>query len=217
MTDRVTSRWYKTGNGISAADLLRACGQKLTDHELWQKFHDRFQNPIFLYVLRTLRQQQNSEDVNIVAADIAQDVYMRMVQNDGRMLCSFRGNTDRSVLAFLARVAMNVVTDYHRREQAEKRQPGQVISIDEARDIEGSSGNVSQLNVTALLSWIDVQKLIDADSDRKNSARNVLILKLHLIEGFSAEELAEYPGFSLTASGIKMVIQRLTARLQQGI
>jgi len=216
MTERVTSRWYKTGNGISAADLLRACGEKLTDHELWQKFHDRFQSPIFLYVLRTLRQQQYSEDVNSTAAEIAQDVYLRMIQNDGRMLRSFRGSTDRSVLAFLARVAMNVVTDHHRREQTEKRQHGQIISIDEARKIEDTSGVSSEINLTALLSWIDVQKLIDADSDRKNAARNILILKLHLIEGFSAEEIAEYPGFNLTASGVRMVVLRLKARLQQG-
>jgi DNA-directed RNA polymerase specialized sigma24 family protein len=54
------------------------------------------------------------------------------------------------------------------------------------------------------------------DSDRKNAARNILILKLHLIEGFSAEEIAEYPGFNLTASGIRMVVLRLKARLQQG-
>jgi DNA-directed RNA polymerase specialized sigma24 family protein len=131
------------------------------------------------------------------------------------MLRSFRGSTDRSVLAFLARVAMNVVTDHHRREQTEKRQHGQIISIDEARKIEDTSGVSSEINLTALLSWIDVQKLIDADSDRKNAARNILILKLHLIEGFSAEEIAEYPGFNLTASGIRMVVLRLKARLQQ--
>src|SRR5678816_3167379 len=105
MTGQVTSSWYKTSNGISAAELLRACGEKLTDRELWQKFHDRFQKPIFLYVLRTLREQHASEILTYPAADIAQDVYMRMIQNDGRLLRSFRGNTDRSVMAFLARIA----------------------------------------------------------------------------------------------------------------
>src|SRR5438876_6066282 len=106
MTERVHSRWYKTGNGISAAELLRACGQKFTDRELWQKFHDRFQSAIFLYALRALRIQQSSEDVTSMAADIAQETYMRMIQNDGQLLRSFKGNTDRSVMAFLARIAM---------------------------------------------------------------------------------------------------------------
>jgi len=217
MTERVTSGWYKTGNGISAAELLRACGEKLTDRELWQKFHDRFQKPIFLYVLRTLREQHASEILTYPAADIAQDVYMRMIQNDGRLLRSFRGNTDRSVMAFLARIAMNVVTDFYRHKQAEKRQSGQVVSFEDARKVEGERGNFTQLDIVSVLSWIDVERLVAMEPDLKKAARNVLILKLHYLEGFTIEEIAEYPGFDLTLSGVNMVLQRLKARLQGAI
>jgi RNA polymerase sigma factor (sigma-70 family) len=217
MTERVTSGWYKTGNCISAADLVRACGEKLTDRELWQKFHDRFRNPIFLYVLRTMREQHASDDLTNTAADIAQDVYLRMIQNDGRLLRSFRGATDRSVMAFLARVAMNVVTDFYRHKQAEKRQPGQVVSLDEARRVEGERGDFKELDIVSLLSWIDVERLVTLEADSKKAARNVLILKLYYLEGFTIEEIAEYPGFELTVSGVNMVLQRLKARLQRGI
>jgi RNA polymerase sigma factor (sigma-70 family) len=212
----VTSRWYKTGNGISAADLLRACGEKLTDRELWQKFHDRFQNPIFLYVLRALRRQRSSEILSGTVADLAQEVYMRMIQNDGRMLRLFRGNTDRSVMAFLAGTAMNVVKDQLRRDQTNKRQHGQIVSIDEAREVE-SSRNASELNVVALLSWIDVQRLAAADPDTANATRNVLLLQLFYVEGLTAVEIAAHPGFNLTDSGVRMVLQRLKVRLLRGI
>jgi len=217
MTEPVTSRWYKTSNGITAAELLRACGERLTDRELWQKFHARFQKAIFLYVLRILRQRGFQKALTDTAADLAQDVYMRLIQNDGRLLLSFKGNTDRSVMAFLARVAMNVVLHHHQYEVADKRQAGVVVSIEEARQFEGARGDVSELDVVALLSWIDVERLVAADPDPEKGARNVLLLKLHFMEGLTSEEIAEYPGFQLTPSGVNTVLQRLKARLQRGI
>src|SRR5438067_13301005 len=113
-------RWQKAGDA-SAADLLRECGERLTDRVLWTKFQERFQGLIFLYLMRALRLRRIQDDVSDVVPDLAQEVYVRLVQHDGRILRSFRGATEFSVMAFLARVSFSVVQDHQRQITSEKR------------------------------------------------------------------------------------------------
>src|SRR6187401_3225372 len=93
--------WYGTEE-LSSADLLRECGRKLTDRVLWQKFQQRFQRLIFMYIARTLRNASVDGSKELVN-DLAQDVYIRLLQNEGRMLRSFKGASEFSVRAFLSR------------------------------------------------------------------------------------------------------------------
>ena len=218
MAETSRFRWRGSEEEISSAELLRECGRRLTDRVLWQKFQERFQKLIFTYLLRSLKHRASSEDVADLANDLAQDVYMRLIRNDGRMLRSFKGTTDFSVMAFLARVSVSAVTDDHRHRTATKRQTGQVISFEEARQAaEAFSGEATELDLGAILSWIDVERLVDSEADRQHAARNVLIFKLHFIDGFFPAEIAQFPGFDLAQSGIEEVLQRLKARLQKGI
>src|SRR6266436_5244845 len=61
-------RWHKEGE-TPAADLLRECGQKLTDRVLWTKFQERFQGLIFLYLMRALRLRRIQDDVSDIVPD----------------------------------------------------------------------------------------------------------------------------------------------------
>src|SRR6516162_10164498 len=106
-------RWQKASEA-SAADLLRECGEKLTDRALWAEFQERFQGLIFLYLMRAMRLRRIQDDAADVVPDLAQEVYLRLVQHDGRILRGFRGITEFSVMAFLARISSSVVQDYQR-------------------------------------------------------------------------------------------------------
>jgi hypothetical protein len=64
-------------------------------------------------------------------------------------------------------------------------------------------------------SWIDVERIVEGDPDRKNARRNALIFKLHYIDGFEAGEIASFPGFELTKSGVETILTRLRKRIQQ--
>src|SRR5262249_50435152 len=97
-------RWKKSGE-LSAPDLVRECGEKLTDRELWSEFQRRFQGLIFTYVMRSLRQTRIQGDVSSIVLDLTQEVYLKLVQHDGRVLQSFKGATEFSVRAFLAKVS----------------------------------------------------------------------------------------------------------------
>jgi len=212
-------RWQKNGE-TSAADLLRECGEKLTDRNLWTKFQERFQGLIFLYLMRALQIRRIQDDVSGIVPDLAQDVYIRLVQNDGRILRSFRGTTEFSVMAFLARISSSVVQDYLRQQSSEKRR-AQVIPIETAKNGEVAgfrpieSPEFDPNSLSSILAWIDIERIVEGDPDRKNARRNALIFKLHYIDGFEAGEIARFPGFELSKSGVETILSRLRKRIQK--
>jgi RNA polymerase sigma factor (sigma-70 family) len=211
-----TSRFPQRGTGeeISSADLLRECGRRLTDAALWQAFQERFNRQITTYVIRTVWMLHGKTDSDVIC-DLVQDVHLRLLQNEGRVMSGFRGETDFSVLAFLGRTAMGVVSDYYRSQQAGKRRPAEIISIEEARRHEEHSKVPADLDVTSILSWIDVQRLIDSEPDRRNATRNVLIFKLHYVEGLTMREISQYPGFDLTEAAIEVILKNLRTELKK--
>jgi DNA-directed RNA polymerase specialized sigma24 family protein len=210
----------KNTSATSGPDLVRECGEKLTDPALWGQFQFRFERLIFLYLIRALRCRSFQEDLEGIVPDLAQEVYVRLVQHDGRILRSFRGTTEFSVMAFLARISSSVVHD-HLRQAATLRRRAQVVPIDVARESEqigkpqADSPEFDSTRLSAILSWIDVERVVDGDPDRKNAQRNALIFKLHYIDGFQSSEIASFPGFELTKSGVDAVLARLRKRIQQ--
>src|SRR2546428_12432149 len=190
-------RWKKSGE-MSAPDLVRSCGEKLTDRELWRQFQERFQGLIFTYVMRALRLRLIHDDVADVVPDLAQDVYLKLVQHEGRVLRSFKGTTEFSVRAFLAKISASVVQDYQRRSASEKRR-GQVVPIDAAKSAAFAEKRLPESSefdpeaLRAILSWIDIERIVEGDPDRKNAGRNALIFKLHYVDGFSSTEIASVP------------------------
>ena len=212
-------RWQKTGE-TSAADLLRECGERLTDRVLWTKFQERFQGLIFLYLMRAMNLRRIQDDAADVVPDLAQEVYLRLVQHDGRILRGFRGTTEFSVMAFLARISASVVQDSQRAAGTDKRR-GQVVPIETARAAElgglrsAETPEFDSSQLGPILAWIDVQRIVEGDPDRKNAERNALIFKLHYIDGFQSGEIARFPGFELTKSGVETILARLRKRIQK--
>jgi RNA polymerase sigma factor (sigma-70 family) len=215
MTEPLRFGRQAAGGDLSSADLLRLCGQRLTDAALWKEFELRFQKTILTCVMRVMCNAFRNDCLE-GACDMAQDVYLRMLDNNGRMLRSFKGDTDFSVKAFLSRVAVNVVSDHYRKSQAEKRRPADIISIDEARQQSREiPGEAAEFDIASILSWIDVERLMDSESDRRNATRNVLIFKLHHVDGFSVQEIAEFPGFGLKETAIRDALNQMRTHLKK--
>jgi DNA-directed RNA polymerase specialized sigma24 family protein len=202
---------------ISSAELVRECGRKLGDRHLWQLFTDRFEKPIYLYLMRVLKFHSKRDDVTELIPELAQEVYIRLCHDQGIMMQEFRGENDFSVKAFFARVCSSVSIDYLRRNESQKRFGGNVVSIEEAREKEAfhfATRDFSEMNEDAILKWIDVGRLAADDPDPKNAKRNAIIFKLHFIDGLTTEEISAYPGFELTEKGVGSVITRLRKRIR---
>src|ERR1700747_2232698 len=157
------SRW-RQADETPAADLIRECGEKLTDRALWSKFQQRLQGLIFLYLMRALHLRRIQDDAGDVVPDLAQEVYVRLVQRDGQALRSFRGTTEFSVMAFLARISSSVVQDYQRKLMSEKRRAN-VVPIETAKAGETAglhstdSTEFDSTTLTSILSWIDIERV----------------------------------------------------------
>jgi RNA polymerase sigma-70 factor (ECF subfamily) len=218
MPDNIGRFRWKKSDEMSPADLVRECGERLTDRELWRQFQERFQGLIFMYVMRSLRIRMISEDVTGIVPDLAQEVYLKLVRHDGRVLRSFKGTTEFSVRAFLAKVSASVVADHQRSATSGKR-GGQVISIDSARAAESTgSADAPEFDsnrMSAILSWIDMERVIEGEADSRNAQRNALIFQLHFIDGFESGEIARFPGFGLTQSGVQAILARLRKKIQE--
>jgi RNA polymerase sigma factor (sigma-70 family) len=215
MTETLRFRRADSGGRPSPPDLLRECGERLTDPLLWKEFQAQFHQLILRSVTRIMWNRYRNDCLE-EACDIAQDVYLRLLSNNGRLLRSFKGQTDLSARSFLSRVAVSVVSDHFRSQQADKRRPAEIISIEEARQ-QGKTlpGEAADLDIASILSWIDVERLMEAEPDRRHAARNVLICKLHYVDELTVSEIAEFPVFGLNRSAIGTVIQNMRSHLKK--
>jgi RNA polymerase sigma factor (sigma-70 family) len=215
MTDSLRFRRSGSEDPLSSADLLRECGQRFTDPDLWKEFQRRFHKTILTTVTRVMLSRFRTDCLE-EAYDVAQDVYIRLLADKGRLMRGFKGETDLSVKSFLARITVNIVGDHYRNQLSGKRRPAEIVSIEDARK-QGKDlpGEGVELDIAATLAWIDVERLVESESDRRNAARNVLIFKLHYVDGFSVSEIAEFPAFGLSESAIHLVLQNMRANLKK--
>jgi len=197
---------------LDVAELLRQCARDLQNEELWQQFYARYKRKILLYLLRAFRMVGGHSDEFLrFADDWLQEVFTKLVQNEGHVIRSFRGTTEVSVNAFLASIALSIVVDQLRSQSALRRR-AQVVPLDQLQDV--SSPRVDPVaRFSALLELIDVEKALRTDEESKNPERDLLIFKLHFVEGLSAREIASIPGLKLTTSGSEKVLSRVRNRL----
>ena len=197
---------------LEADELLRQCGQDLRNAALWEEFYSRFRRKIVLYLLRAFRMLGGkSEEFVRHADDWVQEVFTKLVQSDGRIVASFRGSTELSAYAFLGSIALSVVADQLRAQRALRRR-AQVVPLDQLQDF-GAPHVDTEARVSALLELIDVEKALRADEESKNPERDLLIFKLHFVEGLSARDMASIPALKLTTSGLEKVLSRVRTRL----
>jgi DNA-directed RNA polymerase specialized sigma24 family protein len=70
----------------------------------------------------------------------------------------------------------------------------------------------AEINISAILGLIDVEKVL-RENESKNPERDLLIFRLHFVEGLSAREIASIPSLKLTTSGLEKVLIRVRNRL----
>jgi len=212
-----TLRFPRAGAGgtPSPPDLVRECGRRMTDPSIWKEFQAQFHQLILRSITRIMWNRYRKDCLE-EACDIAQDVYLRLVKNNGRLLRSFKGETDLSARAFLSMVAVSVVSNHFRSQRAEKKQPAEIISIEDVRQQNRNlPDEASDFDIASILSWIDVERLMESESDHRNAARNVLICKLHYVDQLTVSEIAEFPVFGLNRSAIGTVIQNMREHLRK--
>jgi RNA polymerase sigma factor (sigma-70 family) len=200
---------------LSTCELLAECANNLRDTARWEVFYSRYRRKIVTYLWRAYGMSSGRSDgFARYADDWVQEFFTKLIQHDGRVLRSFRGTTEISVSAFLASIAVSIVSDHLRAQRANRRR-AQLVSMDEIEDYNAPRVE-SDSRVSALLDLLDIENALKADEESKNPERDLLIFKLHFVEGLTAREIASIPTFNLTISGLEKVLNRLRRRVSRG-
>jgi RNA polymerase sigma factor (sigma-70 family) len=142
--------------------------------------------------------------------DLIQDVYTKLLQNDGQSIKRSHGQTDDSAFAFLASVARSVVTD-HVRASMTARRSADMVSW-ERFDGNNRQTIIRSSRTTEFFETLEETRHLltrSGDTHREQS-----IFKLHFIEGMTAREIACAPECrGLKPDGVEAVIKRIRKKL----
>ena len=214
---------------LKNTEVVKLCAQEPSDESIWSEFCSRFHSSIQSSVYRECSHVgiiQKSSQSAAVYEDLVQEVYLKLVGAGCKALREFKGSSENSIYLYLGTIARNVVLNYLSSIKAKKRDVVQV-SLDSPLDQEADQDSPSlessirspQFDLEAYLKEVslreEIENILSQVVQGKNQARDKLIVKLAIYEGFSAEEIAQRFPVDLSTKGVANTISRLKQVLQE--
>jgi len=195
-----------------AVNELAGCCATSTDPADWKRFLRRCTPVASLTAMRIARMWTGSSSPAVVE-DIVQEIFLKLCEQDRRILREFKPRGEDSFLGLLRIVSASVASDYFRRQQSAKRGGRAVTaSLDEP---------ASPAPVTADQTPVIHRSVLFAELDGKlRSAPEIIghrdrsIFWLYYLQGFTAEEISQLPAVDLTAKGVESALRRITQWLR---
>lgn len=191
----------------SVNDLAQACAYSSNAQE-WEEFLRRSMPLVTLAVSRVCRMWTNSASRAMVD-DIAQEVFLKLCEQERRILREFVPRGEDSFFGLLRIVSVSVANDYLRRIYSAKR-GGKVVTFsldDEGVSVHApSTGQSGEMQRTVLHAQLDEMLL---SAPEAISARDRSIFWLYYLQGFTAEEISGMAGAGLTAKGVESALRRI--------
>ncbi|MEW6729737.1 MAG: sigma-70 family RNA polymerase sigma factor [Acidobacteriota bacterium] len=216
-----------TLNGLTHIEVVKLCSNSPT-HPAWQEFYQRFDRYIKIYIKKAWKRHAWLREADGTAqetlADLIQEVYLKLLEDDQQALRKFKGTAANSFFAYLSRIAMNIVAEHFRRQQADKRK-GQMVSTEQLLDESDAhragawllTYNYLSTNcepgLLASITISQLSQLLDEVLMGANQERDKRIFKLHVVDGYSPQQIAAIEDFGLKVSSIESTIRRTRAKL----
>jgi RNA polymerase sigma-70 factor (ECF subfamily) len=201
------------GLRISVNELAQACAHS-ADAAEWEELLRRSTPLVSLVALRVSRMWKYETSLAVVD-DIVQEVFLKLCEQERRILREFAPRGEDSFLGLLRIVSASVANDYHRRLHAAKR-GGKVVTEDfdeDALAAPGSNGRETEaMHKSVLLAQLD-EKLKAAPG--VISPRDRDLFWLYYLQGLTAEEIAALPAVGLTAKGVESALRRIAKWLRE--
>ena len=102
---------------LSNQELIQRCIS--SDQVVWTEFLRRFERPISMVVIRTLRRRVRPTPT--LVEDLVQNTYLKLLDDDCKALRIFKAQHENSIYGYLQVMASNVTQDYIRKVDAKKR------------------------------------------------------------------------------------------------
>lgn len=157
-----------------------------------------------------------------VLDEVVQETYVRLLQNDRRVLRGCKGRTETTIMSYLRRVARSALVDWLRARRALKRDPSAELSIDPR---EGSADGAERLELpgTATSPFNDIyvrelrrdfrRECWCVASDRPTGLRDTWITERMVVDGWTSHEAAR--AVELAPATVATVIGRMRRELQR--
>jgi RNA polymerase sigma-70 factor (ECF subfamily) len=196
-------------------ELAKACAHS-ADAAEWKEFVSRCMPLASLVALRVTRMWM-SDPSPVTVDDIVQEVFLKLCEQERRILRDFEPRGEDSFFGLLRIVTGSVANDYFRRLYSVKR-GGKVVTMplmdeDSAAPAE-SARPAERIQHAALLSQLDekLRSAPDVVTERDRS-----LFWLYYRQGYTAEEIAKLSAVGLTAKGVESALRRVTAWLREQI
>jgi RNA polymerase sigma-70 factor (ECF subfamily) len=196
----------------SVNDLARLCARS-PDAAEWEEFVRRSMPMASLMALRVSRMWV-SDPSPATVDDIVQEVFLKLCEQERRILRDFEPRGEDSFFGLLRIVSASVANDYFRRLYSTKR-GGKVVTMaladDETQAPLDAARPAQRIEQNALLAQLDERLRSAPDSIGE---RDRVLFWLYYLQGFTAEEIACMPATGLTAKGVESALRRVTTWLR---
>jgi len=215
---------------ISSLELIKLCSQPKNE-AAWQEFYQRFNPYIEIYIkkawkLRTCSSNLMNPIIKETIADLIQEVYVKLLESDRQALQQFQGETEGSFLAYLSKIASNIVSEYFRKQLADKRRGAEMsieMLLDKAECEKSGSQEITHLFLSTDgekeflrgLRNYQISQLVETFLAGTNRQRDMLIFRSCLLAGMSAKQVIEAENLDLKTSSVESILRRIKDKLRQ--
>ncbi len=145
--------------------------------------------------------------------DLIQETYLKLCQDNCRLLRSFEGRHEDSIFGFLKVLAANVVHDHFKASLAAKRGAG--VRALPCADLETATDRDDSFTAVAhRLQMERINRILNQVTAGKDQERKRVIFWLRHRQGFTASEIAALPAIGLTTEGVESVLLRLSVMIR---
>ena len=208
---------------MNSWELLRHLVVARRDDPLWGVLFDRCEG----LIRSALRSQFGGRrPVNAgLLDDLAQDVMVRLVSDERRVLSRFTGTREQTFAVYIRRIAENILLDQFRRD-ASRREVEQSFPPDELWRLEAAfregpaenAGNNPEAAVGQRETFENVERTLRQISlDDRQRALNRLLFRLYFVDGCSILQIARLRAVPLSASTVARRITLIRNALRRSL
>jgi RNA polymerase sigma-70 factor (ECF subfamily) len=197
---------------VPVNELAKVCARS-ADAQEWEELLRRCTPIAALVAARVSRLWLGSVTAASVD-DIVQEVFLKLCEQERRILREFKPQGEDSFLGLLRIVSASVANDYFRRMRSEKR-GGKVVTValDDGLTSNAAAARDGSARMQRAVLFAELDRRLRA-APGAISERDRAIFWLYYLQGLTAEEIADLPVAGLSAKGVESALRRVTQWLR---
>ena len=202
-------------SSLTLKDVVCLCAGPCDD-EAWQEFVSRVGRPISLTIMRTA--SLCGEPSRPLVEDLIQVTYLKLWEDDCRLLRDFALQHPEAILGYLKKTAANATHDYFKHGYSQSSGGDKLhVSTSDVDPEAGKEVHGSQEKIAFGVFLNEIDEHLKRCLTGADQGRDRLIFWLYFRQGMSTKEIALLPSIGLSAKGVGSVIERLQHCIREQI